>query len=613
MNMKLAHIIFMALSVTCCACNDLNGDKLPIQEPELNGTMVFESCSDGGRTDIYAYDCAAEKTPVNLSSTWKIDSPSRPKISPDGRRIVFHGRLSGQWNVFVYDLTTGKLPVSLTEGQKVDCTQPVFTADGSGIIYIRNGQIAILNLDTGVSENMTYEVSSSFFEPFPSQDIAEVVYSYEVDNRHQIGKLVASTMSSSSIFYSSSSSNKSPVFLADGSIAYSSQTGDTGIYYSSKGSGNSRKTVSGRWNDLFPIEGEWVVAAKDGNVSLVNVVRGHAVPVIINDHEGEISSPSYSAASIAIASPEDGGRTDEPAEGGATDEITSDTERPQLKGKMVYHNYTSYDAMDSRMYIYDFADNSLECISNGWTNVRHPMNGHFSPEGDFITFMGIGDGGTWDVFIYYFGAKQPVNLTLSGDYRDEDPKVSYDGGRIVFKRDDRIAEINLSDKSVKVHSKISGTGHHSMPYYTTDGKSAVCGCGSDGEDYIGLWNFERGTMSVLYDRKGVVEYYPITIDAESFYYSAHVSESNRHDQLYKGFFDGSPAQKLKFNATNADYSDACPVASDWLILCSTRSGSRGGYDLYIANGVSGAIFSLSDYNNSINSSLQELGADYHAK
>ena len=287
--------------------------------------------------------------------------------------------------------------------------------------------------------------------------------------------------------------------------------------------------------------------------------------------------------------------------------------RPELKGKMVYHHYTSYDAMDSKMYIYDFEENSLKCISEGWKNVKHPMNGHFSPNGDFVTFMGIGDGGTWDVFVYYFGEKQPVNLTLEGDYRDEDPKVSYDGNRIVFKRNDRISEINLEDRSLKVLSSISGSGHHSMPYYTIDGKKAVCGCGSEGEDYIGLWDFATSTMKVLYDRKGVVEYYPITLDAESFYYSAHVSQTNRHDQLYKGFFDGSPSQKLKFNNTNADYSDACPVSAGWLILCSTRSDSKGGYDLYIAHETSGAIYPLSDYNSSINTSLNELGADYYGK
>ena len=152
-----------------------------------------------------------------------------------------------------------------------------------------------------------------------------------------------------------------------------------------------------------------------------------------------------------------------------------------------------------------------------------------------------------------------------------------------------------------------------MPYYTLDGRKAVCGCGADGEDYIGLWDFEKSTMTVLYDRKGVVEYYPITNDAESFYYSAHVSETDHHDQLHKGFFDGSPAVKLKFNKTNADYSDACPVSDGWLILCSTRSDGRGGYDFYIGHETSGAIYSLSDYNPGLNSRLNELGADYLAK
>lgn len=610
MNMKIISIIFMALSVTCCACNDIENDKSPVKEPELTGTMVFESCSDNGRPDIYVYDCAAGKQPVNVSSTWKIDSPSRPKISPDGRQIIFHGRSSGWWNVYLYDITTGKLPVSLTADLKVDCTDPVFTSDGKSIVYVRNGQISIMNLESGVSENVTFDANPSFAEPFPSNDNSEILYSYRTDNKFQIGKLEKASLSSSSIFFDNTSTHKSPVFLTDGSIAYAAQTGDTGIYYAEKGAGNSRKAITGRWEDLFPVDDEWILAVNEGKVRLANVVHGQGSSVVVNNVTGEQSSPSYSVASVEIATPEDGGY--KPGEE-AKDEITSDTELPPLKGKLVYHNYTSYDAMDSKMYIYDFEKNTIDFISKDWKNVTHPMNGHFSPDGDFITFMGIGDGGTWDIFIYYFGENQPVNLTKEGNYRDEDPKVSYDGTRIIFKRNDRLAEINVATKSLKVLSSFSGRGHHSMPYYTLDGKKAVCGCGADGEDYIGLWDFEKSTMTVLYDRKGVVEYYPITNDAESFYYSAHVSETDHHDQLHKGFFDGSPAVKLKFNKTNADYSDACPVSDGWLILCSTRSDGRGGYDFYIGHETSGAIYSLSDYNPGLNSRLNELGADYLAK
>lgn len=125
-----------------------------------------------------------------------------------------------------------------------------------------------------------------------------------------------------------------------------------------------------------------------------------------------------------------------------------------------------------------------------------------------------------------------------------------------------------------------------------------------------LWDIKARTVTKLYDKPGTVEYYPITIDKESFYYSQHVSPTDNHDQLYKGFFDGRTSIYLAFNKKNADYSDACPVSNEWLILVSTRSDSKGGYDLYIANETSGAIYPLSDYNSSINTSKNELGPDY---
>ncbi len=75
---------------------------------------------------------------------------------------------------------------------------------------------------------------------------------------------------------------------------------------------------------------------------------------------------------------------------------------------------------------------------------------------------------------------------------------------------------------------------------------------------------------------------------KSFYYTCHVSATDTHDQLYKGFFDGS----------------------GWLLLVSTRKDSKGGYDLYIAHEKSGSIYSLTNYNSLINTTKNELGPDY---
>lgn len=284
---------------------------------------------------------------------------------------------------------------------------------------------------------------------------------------------------------------------------------------------------------------------------------------------------------------------------------------PALTGRMVYHSYTSYGDMDSKMFIYDFSSDRLTEISRGWTVVTHPMNGHFSPDGRYITFMGIGAGtGSWDIFLYDTqSSAQPLNLTSDGFWRDEDPKFSFDGKRICFKRDNRLSEIDVMTGTIRVLQPAGGTPY-SMPYYTVDGTKMLFGGGWGQDAFIGLWDITTSTMTSLYDRPGVVEYYPVTIDEVSFYYTAHISATNHYDQLYRGYFNGAPPTRLAFNSNDGDYSDACPVSGAWLILSSTRPGSRGGYDLYIAHGTSGDIYPLSMYNDGINTTKNELGADY---
>ena len=278
---------------------------------------------------------------------------------------------------------------------------------------------------------------------------------------------------------------------------------------------------------------------------------------------------------------------------------------PRLKGKLVYHRYSSYGANDSQMYLFDFATRELRMISKDW-NIRNPMNAHFSPDGKEITFMGVGnDTNTWDIFLYDLTrVAAPINLTATGNTRDEDPKFSPDGKRIVFKQDFRVAEMDLSTRTVQVLSP----SDYSMPYYNIAGTKLLCSKGDGATSSIEVIDLKTRRITPLYDRPEVQDYYPINVDASSFYYSVGYSKHNAIDQVYRGFWDGRRSERLPFNDLDGNDSDAYPVNSEWVLLSSTRTGSMGGYDLYIAHVSTGKIFSLNAYNTQINTSKEELGA-----
>lgn len=575
-------------------CGD--GKKPLAGKPDTSSsTIVYRAVSETGSPNLFAKSGAGE--PVNLTGTWKLDNPCHPVFSPDGKEIVFSALESGIWNIYRYDLESGELPVCLTEGIEADCKDARFSSDGRSLIYSKGGQIAIMDLQSGRSEVLTFDRAASNAEPSLSPDGSTAVYTAPSGTRTQIVVITVQTLSSSTLQSAGNFSLACPVYCEDK------------VVYEAAGSGImcEGKVLFSGGRSPYPAFGKWIVFERDGQACIGNAVTGEEYPL---DAGAGLSQPALTPNAVSLAVPADGGRSDAIPSAG-DDDTTSDSAKPKLKGRLVYHNYTSYDSMDSKMYIYDFADESLTEISKNWTVVSHPMNGHFSPDGKWITFMGIGQKtGSWDIFLWEVGSSaQPVNLTPEGGYRDEDPKFSFDGTKICFKRNEHLCEYYLSENALKVVTK-GDDDSFGMPYYTVDGSSVVFGGGSGSGSYIGLYNLLTGSTRVLYDKPGTVEYYPITIDGSSFYYTQNYSASNHADQIYKGWFDGRTSVRAAFNRTDADTSDAFPVSNGWLFVVSTRSGGKGAYDLYLAHDTSGAIYSLNTYNTRINTSLNELGPCY---
>lgn len=149
-----------------------------------------------------------------------------------------------------------------------------------------------------------------------------------------------------------------------------------------------------------------------------------------------------------------------------------------------------------------------------------------------------------------------------------------------------------------------------MPYYTDDATGLLFAQGAGSASDIYQININGTGKTALANVSNIQEYYPITRDNTTFLYSRWYSAGNHHDQVYMGYFGNSTRTRLPFNNSNADYSDAFPCTTGYVVLSSTRSGAVGGYDLYVADINTGAIWSLNEYNPNINSSLDELGSCY---
>jgi Divergent InlB B-repeat domain/Secretion system C-terminal sorting domain len=284
---------------------------------------------------------------------------------------------------------------------------------------------------------------------------------------------------------------------------------------------------------------------------------------------------------------------------------------PITTGKLLFHNYSGYWNWDGKLYLFDFANSTLEEISSNW-NIDHTINGHFSPDGTKIVFMGVPEGShsydSFDIYLWEIGTSTPINLTYGNGLPDEDPKFSPYGHQIVFKHN---GDIKIMDLNGSIIYNVTNDGpgmQESMPYFTDDGLKIIYSRDASNLADIYIINIDGSNNLPLENVTNVQEYYPITMNSSTYLYTRWVSTSNEHDQIYKGSFTGAGAERLDLNNENVESADPYPVGTDYLIFSSIRSSGMGEYDLYIGEINSGLVWSMNQ--NGINTGLKELGACY---
>ena len=257
-------------------------------------------------------------------------------------------------------------------------------------------------------------------------------------------------------------------------------------------------------------------------------------------------------------------------------------DKASLAGTLIYHRYTDYQSWDSTMWTIDLASGEQRQVNSDWRTMVSPINAHFSPDGQSITFMGSAAGlveNDWDVFTSQFngeGWSEPINLTGPNGARDEDPKFSPNGSLIVYKEDGVLVTMK-ADGSKKSYLT-RGKPESSMPYFAANGKDILFE--RQGDIYL----LSKGIEIKMYAGEGESSYYPIGLDEKSFLYTR--VQSSRHDAIMKGFYNGAPSSSFFFNSTDWDTSDSYPyqdgsrfifyVTGDYLI-------PHGGYNLALAD------------------------------
>lgn len=288
---------------------------------------------------------------------------------------------------------------------------------------------------------------------------------------------------------------------------------------------------------------------------------------------------------------------------------------PKMTGKIFFHSYSDYDAQDSQIYMYDFGNKSLKCISKNWKNVKNAMNVSIRPDGKAIVFMGQTATGEWDIFEYKLSNSKPTNLTKGNNRDDEDPKYDCTGKRIIFKQTNKTGEgtgiVQYTFSTKKFRKLISGTTEKSMPYFSDDGKKIfyVDGTGKKMKLMVATKKQNGYKSEELYKKKDIQCYYPI-VKGSNVYFSRWYSADNQADQIYLYNTKNNKCKRLSFNSKNYDSSDACVISDRYMIVSSTKSGSKGGYDLFVADLETGKMTNLSSYYSKLNTVNNELGCAY---
>lgn len=295
-----------------------------------------------------------------------------------------------------------------------------------------------------------------------------------------------------------------------------------------------------------------------------------------------------------------------------------------VTGKLIWHSYPQYGFAGVHSWMANF--DTGEVLEITPARLTGAMNYHFSPDGTVVVVMANDQTASqasgiqaWDLWVASVTATGLSNLTRithgqADGSRNEDPKFSSDGTKIIFKRnltsivsiDVASIAVNGVDQTPAQTVLLAAPSEVGMPYFLV-GSNADFLYADATTSSIKL--SAGGVQSTLY-APSTHAYYPIAIDATHFYFAAGPS----NDFVYRGDTSATPATRAAFiDAGNASYefADPAPMGADWLAFVSTLPGGAGQYDVWFGEFTGGRSFRLDDWIGGASHADADLGPTFH--
>jgi Tol biopolymer transport system component len=272
---------------------------------------------------------------------------------------------------------------------------------------------------------------------------------------------------------------------------------------------------------------------------------------------------------------------------------------PLNTGMLVWHSYVSYDDGSSQLWMRNIAAGSTANISASWAcakgcTVRDPMNASFSPNGQWILFMGVSNN-AWNIWVVPTAGGSPTNLTKSrgASSRNEDPKWSSDGKYIIWKlnsgNDVEAAFTGGASPSIGTVTAITnGKDEKSMPFVDSTFSNIYFADGAASPLVLKEYNIAAGTTNVL----STNAYYPIVRWSDNTVFWTDDTHEGANDQIVY-LPVGGTSILANINDCDADNSDPWPVSGTTYVFFT--STSPGSYQLYLGDLSTGNRYNISNW------------------